>query len=220
VFLLELPFRYSIRTAQASKSSNNGVVRVNILDTQRSSRGIVYVCCPEVSLFEWHPFSLVSDSFSRTDSFYFKISGDWTRKFANTLGVTPDGRVPVTKCKLYIDGPYKSIQDKVVKDLVTKRVLVIATGMALSSFMTCIKEYAIFNGKNMVTVWITRSIDFDIPPTIKVLLTGESRPDIPYELDKLHDINAFEKVYYSGNKNVEKTIQAWSKAHSISFSSA
>lgn len=39
-----------------------------------------FVCLPELSLYEWHPFSVSSSPYQDKITFHVKVLGDWTQK--------------------------------------------------------------------------------------------------------------------------------------------
>ncbi|OMJ19904.1 Superoxide-generating NADPH oxidase heavy chain subunit A [Smittium culicis] len=47
----------------------------------------VFINCPAVSLNEWHPFTLTSAPEENYYSVHIRVVGDWTRKFAKSVGV-------------------------------------------------------------------------------------------------------------------------------------
>lgn len=57
---------------------------------------------PEISIFEFHPFSVYSASFEDEILIFVKVLGDWTQKLYNLAGDTGDpNSVPG-----FVDGPY------------------------------------------------------------------------------------------------------------------
>ena len=80
-------------------------------DSCRAKAGqYVFVCCPEISRFEWHPFTLTSSPNEGFVGMHIRIVGDWTGAFAKRCGyqikngdiVHPPKEMPL----LMIDGPY------------------------------------------------------------------------------------------------------------------
>ena len=51
----------------------------------------IFICCPEISPYQWHPFSLTSSNREGFFSIHIRIVGDWTSKFAKRLGCDFDG---------------------------------------------------------------------------------------------------------------------------------
>ncbi|KAJ1989746.1 hypothetical protein H4R33_001949 [Dimargaris cristalligena] len=46
----------------------------------------IYICCPEISRGQWHPFTLTSAPEDDFISIHMRMAGDWTRQFAERLG--------------------------------------------------------------------------------------------------------------------------------------
>ncbi|KAJ1967490.1 hypothetical protein H4R35_006696 [Dimargaris xerosporica] len=46
----------------------------------------IFVCCPEISLHQWHPFTLTSAPEEQCLSIHMRTVGNWTRQFAERLG--------------------------------------------------------------------------------------------------------------------------------------
>ncbi|KAI8899190.1 FAD-binding domain-containing protein [Globomyces pollinis-pini] len=46
----------------------------------------IFICCPEISSTEWHPFTLTSSPFDDHLSIHMRVVGDWTMSFAQQLG--------------------------------------------------------------------------------------------------------------------------------------
>ena len=73
----------------------------------------VFLLCPNISLFEWHPYSLTSHPNEDSFTVHVRIVGDWTKKL---FALCEEGEFEVEKCKLKLvcDGPYKSPASNVV----------------------------------------------------------------------------------------------------------
>lgn len=50
----------------------------------------VFVCCPEISLFQWHPFTLTSCPEEGYVSVHMRVTGDWTEALAQLFKVDFD----------------------------------------------------------------------------------------------------------------------------------
>ncbi|KAJ3100060.1 hypothetical protein HDU96_010473 [Phlyctochytrium bullatum] len=58
----------------------------------------IFLNCPELSRYEWHPFTLTSAPEEDFLSVHIRVAGDWTTAFANRLGCKWDeGRKPREK---------------------------------------------------------------------------------------------------------------------------
>lgn len=96
----------------------------------------VWICCPNVSYFEWHPFalSLFDDSIVCT-SLFFKNRGNWTNKFINALGASSDSvPFPVPLPKLLIHGPFLYCPKSFLNNLCNKPSIIFSFGIGITSF--------------------------------------------------------------------------------------
>ncbi|OAY80183.1 putative respiratory burst oxidase, partial [Ananas comosus] len=119
----------------------------------------LFVKCPDVSSFEWHPFSLTSAQGDDYLSVHIRNTGDWTRKLRNLFAMVCE--IPVTSKdgsllrlkttvadagleetsrrlpKLLIDGPYGApAQDYKKYDI----LLLIGLGIGATPFISILKD--------------------------------------------------------------------------------
>ena len=78
----------------------------------------IYICCPEISKTEWHPFTLTSSPSEDFISVHIRVAGDWTKKFAKRLGCVFDKKngIPIVNTllpEIKVDGPYGSASEDV-----------------------------------------------------------------------------------------------------------
>ncbi|OVA02147.1 Cytochrome b245 [Macleaya cordata] len=96
----------------------------------------IFLQCPEISPFEWHPFSLTSAPEDDYLSVHIRTLGDWSYDiyslFQEAL-ISGDSHHP----KIYIDGPYGAAsQDHVKYDI----VVLIGLGIGATPFISVIKD--------------------------------------------------------------------------------
>lgn len=91
----------------------------------------LYINIPEISIVEYHPFSIISSPRDSTISILIKNNGDWTNKLINNI------RDIVT---INVDGPRDSNLQKIIN---FKYVLIIATGIGITPFISFIKKNSI-----------------------------------------------------------------------------
>ncbi|GAA5871017.1 hypothetical protein JCM16303_001665 [Sporobolomyces ruberrimus] len=117
----------------------------------------VLVCCPEVSLTEWHPFSITSAPEEGFVSVHIRVVGDFTRAFAEVLGcqTTRDNFrhsisdlnetgariIPISSSRvlprIMVDGPFGSASEDVLKYEVS---ILIAGGIGVTPFASVLKH--------------------------------------------------------------------------------
>ncbi|KAJ3089548.1 hypothetical protein HK102_006141, partial [Quaeritorhiza haematococci] len=77
----------------------------------------IFVNCPEIAPFEWHPFTLTSSPHEDFVSVHIRVVGDWTTRFAKRLGCRYGDKdeagmpLPDSLPFVMIDGPYGSASE-------------------------------------------------------------------------------------------------------------
>ena len=115
-----------------------------VIEIQMQKRGFrsgvgeyAYLLCPNISLFEWHPYSLTSRPNEDSFTVHVRIVGDWTRKL---FAICEAGGFEVEKCrlKLVCDGPYKSPTSNVVR---YETVVCIGANIGVTPFVSMLKSF-------------------------------------------------------------------------------
>ncbi|KAG7095573.1 hypothetical protein E1B28_006306 [Marasmius oreades] len=114
----------------------------------------IFLSCPAVSYFQWHPFTLTSAPEEDYLSVHIRIVGDFTRALAKSVGCDfcegparqPDGRQPTFKDKLRInpilprvmvDGPFGSASEDFMN---YETVLLMGAGVGVTPFASILKS--------------------------------------------------------------------------------
>lgn len=155
----------------------------------------IHICCPNISLFEWHPFS-VSYQNNGLSSVFIKIRGNWTKKFSNLLGIIRYNSVsPTVYPYILIDGPFYSLPTNITNIIYNKTTIFISSGIGLATFHNLL--YSIINNNIPVNklhfIIICRSID-DIEWTFPLLLN----------LLNIKNFNLY--VFFTHKKYINKNI--------------
>jgi NADPH oxidase len=121
----------------------------------------IYVCCPDISHIEWHPFTVCKSSNNNYCSLYIKIRGNWTTKFANLLGISSvDSVFSTIYPEIFIDGPFLSFPKNINDIINTKTTLFISSGIGLTTFHHILYNlYLNKSAKNMHFVIISKTKD-------------------------------------------------------------
>lgn len=103
----------------------------------------VFICCPEIETFEWHPFTLTSSPHEEFISLHIRVVGDWTTKFAQRLGCRFGGKdeanlgpVESSLPFIMIDGPYGSASEDVFDYDVS---VLVGAGIGVTPFASILK---------------------------------------------------------------------------------
>lgn len=199
----------------------NNIIKLELNLPSKFNGKTVWLCCPDISYLEWHPFTITTNS-----TVYFKIRGDWTTEFYELLSKDINR-------KLLIEGPYHAMP-KNIKDIVQKRqTVLISTGVGITSFVHVFDDLSnIYNLHVILVVRYEQEIDWLLPilhclyrqrnVNIKLYFTGNvphyllDYIEIPYIIGRpnFKDILLYNKVkneatniYYSGKTKVGREIQ-------------
>ncbi len=147
-FLIELIVRYR-RSTKQTHVVNAQVLPSNVLaleiarphDFTFKASDYLYLRCPNVSTYEWHPFTISSPP-EREDaiSLHIRALGSWTgtlysqfRSFAeNREGNTSVPRIPV-----YLDGPYHSPSSHIYQ---SEYAVLIAGGIGVTPYASLLQS--------------------------------------------------------------------------------
>lgn len=128
---------------------------------QYKSGMYIFIQCPQVSPFEWHPFSLTSGPEDDYLSVHIRSLGDWSYQVYSLFQeavLSGANKYP----KVYIDGPYGSAsQDHVKYDI----IVMIGLGIGVTPFVSILKHIAACEKSSRTTskgplkaylYWVTR----------------------------------------------------------------
>ncbi|GFZ49171.1 hypothetical protein JCM24511_06921 [Saitozyma sp. JCM 24511] len=129
-------------------------VQIKKEHTTRRAGQYIFINCPEVSYFQYHPFTLTSAPEEDFISVHIRIVGDWTREFAMALGADVDGKQggekggrgegvvvapPVGKVlpRIMVDGPFGSASEDFTK---FETILLVGAGIGVTPFASILKS--------------------------------------------------------------------------------
>ena len=132
----------------------------------KTSAGMyVYINCPAISKFQYHPFTLSNAPSEGVFTINMRCIGDWTTQFANECGVYFDSNMDIKvkeMPKLYIDGPFGTSSN----DIFNYKVgLLVGAGIGITPFASILKELYIRKMENRATFekvylfWICRDAE-------------------------------------------------------------
>ncbi|KAI0260016.1 NADPH oxidase isoform 2 [Gloeopeniophorella convolvens] len=139
--------------------SNVMEIQIKKERTQTRAGQYIFLSCPEVSYFQWHPFTLTSAPEEDYISVHIRVVGDFTRSLAQALGCEFDkksdrgatgekgekdagGRVvqpPVNRVlpRIMVDGPFGSASEDFLK---YETVLLVGAGIGVTPFASILKS--------------------------------------------------------------------------------
>ncbi|KAJ1554221.1 hypothetical protein HK096_004500 [Nowakowskiella sp. JEL0078] len=101
----------------------------------------IFLCCPEIATYEWHPFTLTSSPHEDFVSVHIRVAGDWTTAFAKRLGCKfgkeDADQPPITSLPfVMIDGPYGSASEDVFD---YEAAVLVGAGIGVTPFASILK---------------------------------------------------------------------------------
>lgn len=130
------------------------VMEVQIKKEKTTTRAgqYIFLSCPEVSYFQWHPFTLTSAPEEDYISVHIRVVGDFTSALAKSLGCDFDskdasekggvGKIvtpPVNRVlpRVMVDGPFGSASEDFLK---YETVLLVGAGIGVTPFASILKS--------------------------------------------------------------------------------
>ncbi|KAI1493844.1 ferric reductase NAD binding domain-containing protein [Biscogniauxia mediterranea] len=139
--------------------SNVCEIQIKKENTKTRAGQYIFLCCPEVSLWQYHPFTLTSAPEEDYISVHVRIAGDFTRALATTLGCEfgkKEGGKDSSKVvgvddqssdvdpalrrvlpRVYVDGPFGSASEDVFKYEVS---VLCGAGIGVTPFASILKS--------------------------------------------------------------------------------
>ncbi|KAI9206972.1 ferric reductase NAD binding domain-containing protein [Polychytrium aggregatum] len=129
----------------------------------------IFLNCPEVAYYEWHPFTLTSSPHEDFVSVHIRVVGDWTTAFAQRLGCQFDKKsgtvvtAPTTLPVVMIDGPFGTASEDVFNYDVS---VLVGAGIGVTPFASILKTIwyrlnhsSVKKLKKVHFIWICRDKD-------------------------------------------------------------
>ncbi|EXJ75733.1 NADPH oxidase [Cladophialophora psammophila CBS 110553] len=138
--------------------SNVVEIRIKKEHTKTRAGQYIFLCCPEISLWQYHPFTLTSAPEEDYLSVHIRMVGDFTKTLGKVLGCQglksiddkkanrsevmstiyeSDTKLTKILPRLYIDGPFGSASEDVFK---FETVLLIGAGIGVTPFASILKS--------------------------------------------------------------------------------
>jgi NADPH oxidase len=153
----------------------------------------IWINCPSLSVFQWHPFTLTSAPQEEFLSVHIRLDGDWCQSFARKCGLTfseedyrkkprigPDINLP----EVLVDGPYGAASEDWKNYEV---IMCVGAGIGVTPFASILKSIfflknqgnpSIFYLKKVYFIWVCREIaSFEWFQTLLLVIEREF-PDL------------------------------------------
>ncbi|KZT35208.1 hypothetical protein SISSUDRAFT_1064674 [Sistotremastrum suecicum HHB10207 ss-3] len=120
--------------------------------TKTQAGQYIFLSCPDVSYFQWHPFTLTSAPEEDYISVHIRVVGDFTGAFAKALGCDFDSKEsketkivgtrenpPLNRTlpRVMVDGPFGSASEDFLK---YEAVLLVGAGIGVTPFASILKS--------------------------------------------------------------------------------
>ncbi|KAL1884163.1 hypothetical protein VTK73DRAFT_6832 [Phialemonium thermophilum] len=136
--------------------SNVCEIQIKKEHTKTRAGQYIFLCCPAVSLWQYHPFTLTSAPEEDYISIHMRVSGDFTRALATTLGCEFEKKGDSSKVvgvdqnngdvdpalrrvlpRVYVDGPFGSASEDVFKYEIS---ILCGAGIGVTPFASILKS--------------------------------------------------------------------------------
>ncbi|KAF2011729.1 hypothetical protein BU24DRAFT_287934 [Aaosphaeria arxii CBS 175.79] len=132
--------------------SNVVEVQIKKEHTKTQAGQYIFLCCPEVSVWQYHPFTLTSAPEEDYISVHIRMVGNFTKAFGKALGCSLDRKAGGEKGKgddgndvalrkilprVYIDGPFGSASEDVFKFEIA---VLVGAGIGVTPFASILKS--------------------------------------------------------------------------------
>ncbi|KAH8724618.1 ferric reductase NAD binding domain-containing protein [Phaeosphaeriaceae sp. PMI808] len=132
--------------------SNVCEIQIKKEHTKTRAGQYIFMCCPEVSIWQYHPFTLTSAPEEDYISIHMRMVGDFTRSVGKALGCNLDKKPGGEKGekgsgeeialrqllpRVYIDGPFGSASEDVFKFEVA---VLVGAGIGVTPFASILKS--------------------------------------------------------------------------------
>ncbi|KAF7798142.1 hypothetical protein EIP86_009358 [Pleurotus ostreatoroseus] len=111
----------------------------------------IFICCPEISYFQWHPFTLTSAPEEDYISVHIRVVGDFTGELAKAVGCDFDEKrgdekdssrvvtAPLNRVlpRIMVDGPFGSASEDFLN---YETVLLVGAGIGVTPFASILKS--------------------------------------------------------------------------------
>ncbi|KIK61511.1 hypothetical protein GYMLUDRAFT_243674 [Collybiopsis luxurians FD-317 M1] len=134
----------------------SNVMELQIIKEKTTTRAgqYIFLSCPEISYFQWHPFTLTSAPEEDYISVHIRVVGDFTSALAKAVGcnfdskekkeaggivVGTDANPPLNRVlpRIMIDGPFGSASEDFLK---YETVLLVGAGIGVTPFASILKS--------------------------------------------------------------------------------
>ena len=183
----------------------------------------IFVCCPSIATYEWHPFTLTSAPAEEIVSVHIRVVGDWTKALAARLGlawtkagdpIDAESRPEAYGLAFKIDGPFGSASEDVYDYEIA---ILVGAGIGVTPFASILKDlwYRVMEVRQLklrrvLFVWTARDKSaFEWFASIISALEGEQLDDflqITVYLTAKLSLEEAREIAYAGDEGASDAI--------------
>ncbi|XP_071819187.1 NADPH oxidase 1-like [Apostichopus japonicus] len=98
----------------------------------------IFIKCPTLSKFQWHPFTLTSAPEDEHFSVHIRCVGDWTNALADAVGANLEEPLPASRLpRISVDGPFGTSSTDIFG---YKVAICVAAGIGVTPFASVLKS--------------------------------------------------------------------------------
>ncbi|KAK5088526.1 hypothetical protein LTR05_002746 [Lithohypha guttulata] len=137
--------------------SNVVEIQIHKERTKMRAGQYIFLCCPEVSIWQYHPFTLTSAPDEDHLSVHVRMVGNFTKALGKALGCEPDAKLAGNRAdraksrvvsmapgglqkmlpRVYLDGPFGSASEDVFK---FETAVLVGAGIGVTPFASILKS--------------------------------------------------------------------------------
>jgi len=125
-------------------TGNNSDVSNSVIELQFKKGGdrslryepgqFAFLCVPQVSLFEAHPFSISSAPGDAVTTFHIKVDGDWTKKLRNWIA--SNSGLPTIR----MEGPYGRLSVPLLESKMYQNIILVSGGIGITPMISLLSH--------------------------------------------------------------------------------
>ncbi|KAK5941411.1 hypothetical protein PMZ80_006689 [Knufia obscura] len=137
--------------------SNVVEIQIHKERTKMRAGQYIFLCCPEVSIWQYHPFTLTSAPEEGHLSVHVRMVGNFTKALGKALGCSPDAKPSTDRAdraksrvvsmapgglqkilpRIYVDGPFGTASEDVFK---FETAVLVGAGIGVTPFASILKS--------------------------------------------------------------------------------
>ncbi len=212
LYLYETVSKYLSKYTSITKVvKHTSVIELRVKVSREYAGKTVWLCCPQISWFEWHPFAVSSFSSESQDcSIHIKIRGNWTRKFVKLLGVEHDTVFPVILPNILVQGPYHNHPPSLTQSARKEPCMFVAAGIGITTFIDLFGNLSSYDCSKILVILILKKpqdVDWALPTLYRLTHAGAG-VQMYFTDTTITQINNFDFAYSIGRPDFDSILSS------------